>query len=316
MFKIIERRGWFFLISALAILPGLIYMVWSLITTGHPLPLSIDYTGGTIWEMRFQQAVQPQDVRAVFVEAGYSDTIVFSVADDQTVQAKLKEINTDQKRTLEAKLTEKFGVVDERSFRGIGPAIGNEVSQAAMLAVAISAGLILLYIAYAFRQVSHPFRFGSCAVLALIHDVLVALSFICVMNLLMGWEIDALFLTAILTVIGYSVSDTIVVYDRIRENFKRYRNEDLSTLANRSIVETAHRSLGTQFTTMLTLVAILSLGGATLQQFVATLIVGIFSGTYSSIFVAAALLVAWEDRSIWPRKETYEAPIDNQALLA
>jgi preprotein translocase subunit SecF len=316
MYKIVERRGIWFAISALAILPGIIFMIWSLVTTGSLLPLSIDYTGGTLWEMRFEQAMQPATVRQVFVDAGYTDTNVFHVEDDFTIQAKLKELDTAEKERLEAQLREQLGPFEELSYRSIGPAIGSEVSQAALLAVVVAATLVLLYIAIAFRQVSHPFRFGTCAVAALIHDVLVTISFLAIMNLVAGWEIDALFLTAILTVIGYSVNDTIVVFDRIRENFRRHRGEALPTLANRSIVETAQRSLATQTTTLLTLVAILVLGGPTLRPFMATLVVGITSGMYSSIFNAAALLVAWEERSLFSRGRPAATSVEGQAALA
>jgi preprotein translocase subunit SecF len=313
MFKIVERRGIWFMISSLAILPGVIYMIWSFATTGQPLPLSIDYTGGTLWEMRFPQAVESSQVRQVFVEAGYSDTTVFHVEDDFTVQAKLKTIDNDQKETLAESLRARLGEFEELSYRSIGPAIGGEVSRAAIIAVAIAAALVLLYIAIAFRQVSHPFRFGACAVVALVHDVLVTVSFLAIMNLLVGWEVDALFLTAILTVIGYSVNDTIVVFDRIRENFKRYRGEPMATIANRSIVETVQRSLATQTTTLLSLVAILALGGPTVRQFMAILVVGIASGMFSSIFNAAALLVAWEERSLVHRQPTAGVSVDARA---
>lgn len=316
MFRLMERRGWYFAFSVLIMLPGIIYMIWSLATTGHPLPLSIDYTGGTVWEIRFAEAKQPVDVRQVFADAGFNDTTVFTVENAETVQVKLKTINADQKSSLQAALQEKLGAFEERSYRSIGPTIGSEVSQAAIIAVAVSSVLILLYMAFAFRQVSHPVRFGVCAVIAIIHDVLVTISFVCIMNLVAGWEIDALFLTAILTVIGYSVNDTIVVFDRIRENYKRYRNDSLSVIANRSIVETAQRSLGTGMTSLLTLVAILALGGATLQQFVATLILGIVSGTYSSVFNATALLVAWEEKSLLHSEPT-ATPVNNgQTVLA
>lgn len=316
MFRLMERRGWYFAFSILVMLPGIIYMIWSLATTGHPLPLSIDYTGGTLWEMRFPESQQPVTVRQVFADAGYNDTTVFTVEDDRTVQVKLKTINSDQKATLQTAIQEKLGTFEERSYRSIGPTMGSEVSQAAIIAVAVSSVLILLYMAFAFRQVSHPVRFGVCAVIAIIHDVLVTLSFVCIMNLIAGWEIDALFLTAILTVIGYSVNDTIVVFDRIRENYRRHRGDSLSVIANRSIVETAQRSLGTGMTSLLTLVAILALGGATLQQFVATLILGIISGTYSSVFNATALLVAWEEKSLLHSEPTVAAVNNNQAALA
>lgn len=298
MFRIVERRGWYFAISIILMLPGIIYMIWSLSTKGHLLPLSIDYTGGTIWEMRFSEAQRPVDVRQVFVDAGYGDTTAFTVSDDRTIQVKLKTIDADQKTTLQKVIQDKFGAYEELQYRSIGPTMGSEVSEAALIAVIVSSILILGYIAFAFRQVSHPLRFGACAVVALVHDVLVTISFVCVMNMVAGWEIDALFLTAILTVIGYSVNDTIVVFDRIRENYRRYRSESLGMLANRSVIETFQRSLGTVITTLLTLVAIWVMGGATLQQFVGTLTVGILSGCYSSIFNATALLVAWDEGEI------------------
>lgn len=314
MFRIVERRGWYFAISIILMIPGIVYMIWSLSTRGQLLPLSIDYTGGTLWEMRFAEPQRPVDVRQVFVEQGYADTTAFTIEDDRTIQVKLKNIDADQKTTIQSALTERFGEFEERSYRSIGPTVGSEVSQSAVVAVAIASILILAYIAFAFRQVSHPFRFGVCAVVALVHDTLVVISFACMMNWLAGWEIDALFLTATLTVIGYSVNDTIVVFDRIRENYRRYRSESLGTLANRSIVETAQRSLGTHATTLLTLVAILMLGGATLQQFTAILIVGITSGTYSSIFNATALLVAWEEKSILHQDTTPRAGNEQAAL--
>jgi len=316
MLRLVERRGWYFALSLMLMLPGIIYMIWSQSTTGHPLPLSVDYTGGTSWEMRFEEPKAASDVRQVFVDAGYGDTTAFTVENDRTIQVKLKNIDSTEKEALQASLQEKLGPFEERAYRSIGPTIGNEVSQAAIIAVAISALLILAYIAFAFRQVSHPVRFGICAVVAMVHDVIVTISFIGIMNLVAGWEIDALFLTAILTVIGYSVNDTIVVFDRIRENYKRYRSDGLTNIANRSIIETAQRSLGTGMTSLLTLVAILVLGGATLQQFVATLILGIVVGTYSSIFNATALLVAWEEKSFFHRENKLTDTNSSQTALA
>jgi preprotein translocase subunit SecF len=302
--RLMERRGIFFLISIALMLPGLIYMAWSLATQGTLLPLSIDYTGGVIWELRFSEPVTPADVRQVIVDAGHPDTNVVNVEGDNTVQVKMESITPEEKAAVSEALTARFGAVEERRYDNIGPAIGGEVSRAALIAVAVASLLILLYLAWAFRQVPHPFRYGTCAVTALVHDVLVVLSFAVIMYMVAGWEIDALFLTAVLTVIGYSVSDSIVVFDRIRENLRRHRNETYATVADRSIVETASRSLGTQICTMLTLVAILMLGGPTLQKFVAIMIVGLLSGTYSSIFNAAALLVAWEERSFFGKKKS------------
>ena len=301
MYHIVEKRNIWFTLSIIFILPSLIFMIWSGLTRGQVLPLSIDYTGGTVWEVSFEQAVQPADVRQVFVDAGYGDTTVFTVSDDSTVQIKFKPVDAAQKEELALALEAKFGPLVENTYRSLGPTVGREVSQAAVFAVAAAALLILLYIAWAFRSVPHPFRYGVAAIVALVHDVLVSLSFVCIMFLVAGWEIDALTLTAILTVIGYSVNDTVVIFDRLRENLHRYRNESFSVVANRSIIETATRSIGTQITVLLITVAILVLGGATLQQFVATMLVGFVSGMYSSIFNATQILAAWDEGSIFHR---------------
>lgn len=310
-----QYRGWYFLLSLILIAPGLILMTYWGITTGSPLPLSIDFTGGTLWEMRFEQPVEPAPVRDVFIDAGFSDTTVFNVRDDNTVQAKFKNIDTAEKGAIAAQLTERIGPFAELSYRSIGPAIGGEVSRAAILAVAAASALILIYLALAFRTVSHPIRYGVCAVASLLHDVLVTLSFISIMRLVAGWEINTLFLTAVLTVIGYSVNDTIVIFDRIRENLRRYRGETFTTIANRSIIETLPRTLATGVCTLLTLFAVLMLGGATLQQFMLTMIIGIISGSFSSIFDATALLVAWDEGSLLPRKGAPKV-VDGNAALA
>lgn len=316
MFEIIERRGWYFAISIILMVPGIVYMIWSLSTKGQLLPLSIDYTGGTLWELRLAQPEPAAAVRQVFVDAGYSDTNAYTVGDERSYEIKLKAIDAAQKATLQQALTTKFGAYEELSYRSIGPTMGSEVSRSALIAVIVASLLILTYISMAFRQVTHPFRFGACAVIALVHDVLVTISFVCMMNLVAGWEIDALFLTAILTIIGFSVHDTIVVFDRIRENYRRYRGESLTILANRSIIETMQRSLGTVITTLLSLVAVWVLGGSTLQQFVGTLTVGMISGCYSSIFNATALLVAWDEGS-WIHHESAATPANsNQTVLA
>ena len=297
MYDIVGRRPLWYVISLILIVPGVLFMGYSLATRGTVLPLSIDYTGGTLWEMRFSQDVEPATVRQVFVDAGYADTVVFSVEDTRTVQAKLKDLSADEKEMIVAAINSQLGEFEERSYRSIGPSIGSEVSTAALGAVVIASVGIMLYIAWAFRQVPHPFRYGACAVIALIHDSLVTITFIGIMNLVMGWEIDALFLTAILTVIGFSVHDTIVVFDRVRENIRKYRGEEFATVTNISLWETMSRSLGTQITVFLVIIAILLFGGASLRQFMATMLVGMVTGTYSSIFNAAPLLVAWEERS-------------------
>lgn len=308
MYNFVERRPLWFTISLIAIIPGILLMLVSLVTSGAPLPLSIDYTGGTLWEMRFDNPVDPTTVRELFVEAGFSDTTAFLVEDDRTVQVKFKNIDGPEKEVLKAALAgSALGTPEERSFRSIGPSIGSEVSRAALIAIMVASLLILIYIAIVFRSVPNPIRYGICAVIALVHDVLIMITFMLIMYWLFGWEVDALFLTAALTVIGFSVNDTIVVFDRIRENLKRYRTESFSAVANRSLIETAQRSVATQVTALFVLVAILVLGGATLQKFMAVLIVGLISGTYSSMFNATPILVAWEEGRLWPKRKAAAA---------
>ncbi len=298
--KIVERRPLWFLISLIAILPSIIFMLTRGVSGQSVLPLSIDYTGGVQWEIQFTEPVTAEQVRAVALARGLTDTTAFMVQDDRTVQLKMKEIENNVKEALEGEIETQVGTFDELFYRNIGPAIGSEVSRAAFLAILVASAGIMIYITAAFRHMSHPLRYGACAVFALVHDVLVTLSFLSLMSLVARWEVDALFLTAVLTVIGFSVNDTIVVFDRLRENQRRYQAESFASIANRSIVETLQRSVATQITALLVLTSILMLGGATLRQFMAILMVGLFSGTYSSLCNATPLLVAWQEGHLMP----------------
>lgn len=304
MYNIVEKRGWYFLLSALVILPGLVAMIYSTVAYGSPLRLSIDFTGGSFWELRFEQPVQPTAVRDVFTEADLGDTVVQTVGDGRTVVVRLKTIDNETKIALRQNLEERFGPATELQFRSVGPTVGREVTRAATVAITVAALAILGFIIVAFRRVPHPFRFGICAIIAMVHDILVTTGLFAIAGLVLGWEADALFLTALLTVIGFSVQDTIVVFDRIRENTPKRRGEPFETIVNRSLLETIHRSLATQLNAIFVMVAILFFGGATIKQFIATMLVGLISGTYSSLFNAVPLLVVWEQgdlRKWWAR---------------
>jgi preprotein translocase subunit SecF len=294
MFNIIQRRYWYFALSAFVIVPGLIAMIISLSRYGTIVKLGIDFTGGAIQELHFQKAVQPADVRQVFVNQGYGDTVVQTSTDEQTVIIRSKYLDDQAKAQVQAAVRDTIGPFDELRFEAVGPTIGSEVTQAATTAVIAASIVILTFIWFAFRKVPKPFRYGVCAIIAELHDVLVATGLFSLAGVLLGWEADALFLTALLTVIGFSVQDTIVVYDRIRENVPKRRGEDYETVVNRSLLETIHRSLATQLNAIFVLIAILLFGGATMKQFVAVLLVGMISGSYSSIFNAVPLLVVWE----------------------
>lgn len=299
MFRLVEKRRWYFLISALIIIPGLIAMIYSTITTGLPFKLAIDFTGGAIWKLSFAQPVQPADVRQVFVDAGYGDTAVTTLGDGTTAQVRLKDINETEKIALTEALKTKFGEgVSEVQFSAVGPSIGREVTQAAAVAIIAAAIANLIFLIVAFRKVQRPFRYGVVAIIAVVHDLLLTLGVFSILSLVFGWEADALFLTALLTVISFSMQDKIVVFDRIRENAPKYRGEAFSAIANRSIMETIHRSLATQLNAIFIMVAILLFGGGTIKQFIAIMLVGLVSGTYSSIFNAVAVLVGWEEKDL------------------
>jgi preprotein translocase SecF subunit len=264
---------------------------------GSPVKLSIDFTGGTLLELGFEETVQPAEVRQVFIGNGYTGTTVTTTADG-TILVRTKEMSPEEKTQLVGALGDSFGPVEELRFESVGPAVGAEVTRTAGIAVAVAALFILFFILFAFRKVPNAFRYGVCAIAAMIHDILVTVGLFSLAGLLLNWEADALFLTAILTVIGFSVQDTIVVFDRIRENIPKRRGESYETIVNRSLLETIHRSLATQLNAIFVLIALLVFGGATMKQFVAVLLVGLLSGTYSSIFNAVPLLVVWETRKL------------------
>jgi preprotein translocase SecF subunit len=221
-----------------------------------------------------------------------------------------KPVTPEEKIAIEATINSKLGPgVTELEFTEIGPALGSEVSRAATLAVVAAAGAILGFLTLAFRKVPHPVRYGVSAIAAMLHDILVTVGIFSIFSLLLGWEADALFLTAVLTVIGFSVQDTIVVFDRIRENTPKYRGEPFTTIADRSLLETLHRSLATQLCAMFMMVALLLFGGATIRQFIAVMFFGLISGTYSSIFNAVPILAGWEEHDLLGMKKSRAATV-------
>ena len=292
MLDIVGKRYWFFALSLFVIVPGIIALIlWG-------LPLAIDFTGGSLLEVRFESGTPPEPAQVVelYEEYDIGDPSVQTVGTDE-ISARSKSIDDGTAARLVDEMQARFdSPVTVLRFESVGPAVGAEVAERASGAVGLAALGILLYITYAFRGVPNAFRFGLAAILAMIHDVAVVVGIEAILGHFLGWEVDALFLTALLTVIGFSVHDSIVVFDRIRENQRIHRRLDFETLVNHSIVQTLDRSINTQLTVMLTLLALLLFGGVTTRHFVTILLIGVFSGTYSSIFNAAPLLVVWENR--------------------
>ena len=202
------------------------------------------------------------------------------------------------------------GTVTVLNFTSVSASVGAEVTTAAGWAILAAALFIILYVWWAFRSVEHPVRYGTAAIIAMFHDIFVVLGVEAMLGFFLHWEADSLFLTALLTVIGFSVHDTIVVFDRIRENANIYRRVDYETLVNHSVVQTLDRSINTQLTVMFTLFALALFGGDTTRHFVIILLAGIFSGTYSSIFNASPILVVWQNREwrTWFRRKTEAQP--------
>lgn len=293
MIDIVGRRYLYFLISAIVILPGLIGLaVWG------PPEAAIDFTGGNLLEVRFEQGRRPQpaSIVALAEEAGITEVLVQTAGDTDMV-LRTKPLTGEHRAALLAVLEEAAdGNLTILRDEQVGPSIGAEVGQRAVGAVALAVLGILAYITYAFRGVAHAARYGVAAILAMLHDVAVVISIQVLLAHFLGWEVDSLFLTALLTVIGFSVHDSIVVFDRIRENQRTLRRLPYDVLVNHSIVQTLGRSINTQLTVALVLLSLLLFGGVTMHHFVTILLIGVLSGTYSSIFNAAPILVVWENR--------------------
>jgi preprotein translocase subunit SecF len=306
--NITKNRYFYFLISLLVIIPGLVFMILNWKNSGTPLPLAIDFTGGSLLEVEYAGTLPSADeIKTTFLEIAPDTSPTIQPLGDNGYAIRSKRIEDETKGQIVAALSSKAGEdVTVLTFSSVSPSVGAEVTRAAGLAILLAAVAILSYISYAFRGVEHAFRYGVAAIFAMLHDVFVVIGVEAILAYFLGWEADALFLTALLTVIGFSVHDTIVVFDRVRENSGIYRRIPYETLVNHSIVQTLDRSINTQLTVMFTLTSLVLFGGDTIRHFVIILLVGIFSGTYSSIFNAAPILVVWENREwkSWFRRST------------
>jgi preprotein translocase subunit SecF len=292
MIDILGKRYLFFAISLVLILPGLIIIAIS------GLPLAIDFTGGSLVEVQFPGEVPaPADVFVLYNQLDVTDVQV-TPSDDSVLIIRSKFMSEEKRIEILNAMEERFNTeITLLRAESVGPTIGEEVTTRAAMAVAVAALGVIIYITFAFRGIPHAFRYGVCAIIAMIHDGLVVLSLAAIGGLFFGWQVDSLFLTALLTVIGFSVQDKIVVFDRIRENSNIYRKLPFEKLANHSIVQTLQRSINTQLmTSEFMLLALALFGGVTLREFAIVLLVGLFMGTYSSIFIAAPFLVLWENQ--------------------
>jgi preprotein translocase subunit SecF len=293
MLNIIGKKNWYFAISLVMIIPGLISLaLWG-------LNLSIDFTGGSRMTLLFPKAVNEQTVselKTVLKEENVE--VVTTQTSGNRIIIRTKPLNEREDARVITSLKEKVGEFKQEEFETIGPVIGRELTFNAFKAMVVASLLIVLYIAWSFRQVPKPvssWRFGVCTIIALLHDVLLVIGVFSILGHFFHVEVDNLFVTALLTIIGFSVHDTIVVFDRIRENLRRTSGLPFAQVVNDSILQTMVRSLNTSLTALLVLFTLLVFGGDSIRWFVLALIIGIASGTFSSIFNAAPMLVLWEE---------------------
>ena len=312
--NIVKNRYVYFLISLLVIIPGIVFMGlnWQQTKVG-PLKLGVDFRGGSLLEVQFA-GTRPSTEEIAKIYSDFStsdqplaDPIVQSLGTD-SFSIRSKTMTDETKGLIIAEMETRFkSKATVLNFTSVSASVGAEVTRAAGFAILAAAAAILVYIWWAFRSVEHAYRYGTAAIIAMLHDVLVVVGVEAMLGYFLGWEADALFLTALLTVIGFSVHDTIVVFDRVRENSSTLRRVEYDKMVNHSIVQTLDRSITTQLTVMFTLFALVLFGGDSIRHFVVILLIGIFSGTYSSIFNAAHILVVWENHewTTWfKRKET------------
>ena len=295
MYKIIAKSKIWFSISIISSLISIAAIMF------FGLRWGIDYKGGTVIEFQTNNADRATLSKSILDDLSYRGYQIKESAGDKVV-VRLETLSNDQHQNLASRLTEKMPDYVETQYDTVGPTISNELRNKSILAIILASLAIIIYIAYAFRKVPRPlssWKFGTCAVVALAHDLLITTGFVSIMGHFLPWmEVDALFITALLTIMGFSVHDTIVVYDRLRENFIRNPHQDFELSAEESINQTIVRSINTSMTTIIVLSALLIFGSISIKYFIAILVFGIAIGTYSSIFTAIPLLIYWQKKSI------------------
>ncbi len=293
MFDIVGKRFRFFLISGVVIFIG----VLSLLTFG--LKTGIEFSSGSMLTVDFEQEVEQGELEVAMADLGHDHVIIQRTgAGDYLIRT--VELNIEDKAALEAGLEARFGQLTEPEFSSVSPLIATETVRTAVIAVAVAALGILLYVTWAFRRMPKPFHYGTCAIVALVHDAVVALGVFSILGGILNWQVNMMFITGILAVIGYSVNNTVVIFDRIRENLRLDISVNFETVVNNSLVETLGRSVNTSLTTLIVVLALLLFVGTTIQNLVAVLIIGIIAGTFSSICIAPTMLVIWDKRE-WGR---------------
>ncbi|PPD57998.1 protein translocase subunit SecF [Dehalogenimonas etheniformans] len=293
----IGKRNIFLIISGLLVIGSIL----SLAIFG--LKSGIDFSAGSSLTVQFDSAPALADLNAKMRDLGHPEAVIQETGSGDFI-IHISVITDAQKNDLEAGLETAFGTLSEQGFESIDPTIAGDTRKIAAGAIALAAVGILLYLTYAFRRMPKPLHYGTGAVIALLHDVVVVLGIFAILASIFGWEIDLVFVIGILAVLGYSVNNTVVIYDRIRENVLRGVAPTFEATVNRSVVETVVRSMNTSFTTIIAVLALMLFVGATVENLAIVMFIGILVGTYDSLFIAPAILVIWDNfdkRRLAPR---------------
>ena len=298
MIDLVGKNRWFFLASWILVAIGIISLLVSQIQLGAPLRLGIDFTGGTSMMLHINPAeeVTLAQLREEMAELGYEKARIQDAREGNFI-AYTREITSEEAGTLAERLGTELGThVEIVDYYLVSETVAVRTAANALIAVIVAAVAMLFYIVWAFRRMPSPFRWGTCAIIALSHDVFIIVGVFSLLGLLAEVAIDALFITGLLAVVGYSINNTVVIFDRIRENMSRHISPDFAQTVNSSLVETVARCLNTALTTVFVLLALLLFGGATIHYFVLVLLLGVIIGTYSSLCISSQLLVVWEKR--------------------
>jgi preprotein translocase subunit SecF len=301
--RFVERKWLYFLVSGLLILPGLFFLLIGGLRPG------IEFRGGTLIDVRFDVAPSVAEVREVMTGLGREESQII-VAEGGRVEIRTFQMTAAEQAATEAALEEKYGArLIDVNPQVVSPSFSGELIQNAIRSIALASLLIVLLIAYAFRDFGwSAFRYGIAAIIALLHDAILVLGLFAMLGYFFGVEIDSLFVTAVLTIIGFSVHDTIVVFDRIRENLRLNPGEALNPVINFSIMQTMTRSIVTGITVVFMLLALYLFGGFSMRNFALALLVGVISGTYSSIFNASQIVSLWQEIEDRLRHRSTPAP--------
>ena len=296
MIDVVGRRAWYFLFSTLIILPGLVFLIappgW--LSGNSGLKAGIDFSSGSILISTFDRDVSEAQIQERLDQLDHPEALIQKTG-GQSFQIRTTLLDDGERETIERDLESTLGLDRSKvEFASVSPIVAAETVRTAFYSVAAASVFILLYVWYAFRRVPKAYRYGISAILALVHDVIIVLGVFAILGKVIGMEVNSMFIVGILIVAGYSVNDTIVVFDRIRENVSRSPDRDLGAVVNQSIMGTIGRSLNTSLTTLFVLLAMLLIGGPSIRGLLLVVAIGAVVGTYSSIFIASQFLVMWD----------------------